>query len=171
VLGVIGGEIPYSYTLGRKLNALSEVLNILIIEEMREKIQGIYGGGTSAELSKAPYSSFQLILQLPCGPEKADTLLKEFRRELNRLAEKGPDQKYLDKVKKQWMESYRTDIKTNEFWLSKLPALRKGESTTAQFLSWEKDVNALTPADVKEAAQLVIKAPTQLVAILMPEQK
>ncbi len=171
ILGMIGGEIAYSYTLARKLNALSDVLNILIIEEMREKIQGIYGGGTSAELSKAPYSSFQLILQLPCGPEKADTLLKEFRRELNRLAEKGPDQKYLDKVKKQWMESYRTDIKTNEFWLSKLPALRKGESTTAQFLSWEKDVNALTPADVKEAAQLVIKAPTQLVAILMPEQK
>jgi zinc protease len=171
ILGVLGGEIPYSYTMARKMNALSEILNILIIEEMREKIQGIYGGGTTAEMTKAPYSSFQLILQLPCGPEKADTLQKEFHRELARLAEKGPDQKYLDKVKKQWLESYRTEIKTNEFWLSKLIQLRKGESTTAQFLAWEKEVNALTPADVQEAAKLVYNAPTRLVAILMPEKK
>jgi zinc protease len=163
--------MPYSYTMARKFNDLSEVLNILIIEEMREKIQGIYGGGTSVQMTKAPYPSFQFILQLPCGPEKADTLLKEFRRELSKLADQGPDQKYLDKVKKQWLESYRTEVKTNEFWLSKLGQLRKGETSAAQFLSWEKDVNAMSTADVKEAARAVSQGTTQLVGVLMPERK
>jgi len=171
VLGIFAGEMPYSYTMARKFNALSEVLNILIIEEMREKIQGIYGGGTSVQMTKAPYPSFQFILQLPCGPEKADTLLKEFRRELSKLADQGPDQKYLDKVKKQWLESYRTEVKTNEFWLSKLGQLRKGETSAAQFLSWEKDVNAMSTADVKEAARVVSQGTTQLVGVLMPEKK
>ncbi len=55
---------------------MSEILNIRIIEELREKVQGIYGGGTFAEFEKYPYANYSFVLQLPCGPEKVDTLLK-----------------------------------------------------------------------------------------------
>jgi zinc protease len=171
VLGIYSAEAPYSPVTARKLNALSEVLNILIIEEMREKIQGIYGGGTQASLEKLPYPSFQFFLQLPCGPAKVDTLVHEFRRELEQIAAKGPEAKYLDKVKKQWLEGYRTDIKTNEFWLSKLKQIQEGETTADQFLNWEKHVQALTPADVREAAQMVRSASTKLIAVQMPEKR
>jgi len=171
VLGIYTGETPYSPVTARKLNALSEVLNILIIEEMREKIQGIYGGGTQASLERLPYPAFQFFLQLPCGPAKVDTLVGEFRRQLDLIAEKGPEAKYLDKVKKQWLEAYRTDIKTNEFWLGKLEQIRDRETTADQFLNWERHVTALTPADVREAALLVRKAPTRIVAVQMPEKK
>ncbi|MBM3443329.1 MAG: insulinase family protein [Bacteroidetes bacterium] len=170
VLGIYAGEMPYSTQTARKLNALSEILNILIIEEMREKIQGIYGGGTQASMDRLPYPTFQLVLQLPCGPTKVDTLLQEFQRELKLMAEKGPDVKYLDKVKKQWLEGYRTDIKTNEYWLGKLNQLHARETTTDQFLNWGKYVQALTTADIQEAARMVLKAPTQLTAVQMPEK-
>jgi zinc protease len=171
VLAVHAGEAPYSVQTARKLNALSEILNIQIIEEMREKIQGIYGGGTQATLERLPYPNFQFVLQLPCGPAKVDTLLGEFNRQLDGIAAKGPDVKYLDKVKKQWLESYKTDMKTNEFWLGKLEQVRMKETTTDQFLNWEKHVQALTPADVREAALLVRNAPTRLVAVQMPEKR
>jgi zinc protease len=68
------------------------------------------------------------------------------------------------------MEGYKTDIKTNEFWLSKLQQINKGESTTAQFLNWEKQVNSITPADVRSAAILIQKSTTKLVAIQMPQK-
>lgn len=171
VLGIYAGEAPYSPTTARKLNALSEVLNILIIEEMREKIQGIYGGGTQASLGRLPYPAFQFVLQLPCGPAKVDTLLHEFRRQLDLIAEKGPEASFLEKVRKQWLEGYRTDIKTNEFWLSKLMQIHSKETTVDQFLNWEKHVQALTPADVREAAQLVKSASTRLIAVQLPEKR
>ncbi|NDC79479.1 MAG: insulinase family protein, partial [Chitinophagia bacterium] len=100
-----------------------------------------------------------------------DTLLHEFRRELELIAEKGPEAKYLEKVRKQWLEGYRTDMKTNEFWLSKLMQIHEGETTADQFLNWEKHVQALTPADVREAAQLVRAASTKLIAVQMPEKR
>jgi zinc protease len=170
ILAIYNGEAPYSVEQSRKIAMLSEIMNIKIIEEMREKIQGIYGGGTSGSMEKVPYPKYGFVLQLPCGPEKVDTLLKAFYHELNDLATKGPEQKYLDKVKKQWMEGYKTDIKTNEFWLSKLQQINKGESTTAQFLNWEKQVNSITPADVRSAAILIQKSTTKLVAIQMPQK-
>jgi len=171
ILAVYGGETAYSPELSRNIAALSEIMNIRIIEEMREKIQGIYGGSTFGGMEKYPYSSYQFVLQLPCGPQKADTLIQEFNRELKELADKGPEQKYLDKVKKQWNESYRTDMKTNPYWLEKLGQIRNGEVDADQFLNREKYVNQIRPSDIQAAARLIRDAPSRLIAVQLPEGK
>ncbi len=171
ILVVYSGEIMYSPELSMKLSALSEVMNIKIIEEMREKIQGIYGGGTFSSVDKAPYPAYQFVLQLPCGPEKVDTLLKEYYKELTSIAAKGPGNSYLEKVKKQWLEGYRTDMKTNEFWLTKLGQLDLKETTAERFINWEKYVNQLKVTDLQSVAKIVKSATTKLIALQMPEKK
>ena len=170
ILAFAQSEVPFNLDMGLKLQALSEIMNIKIIEEMREKIQGIYGGGTSAELTKTPYNNMEFVLQLPCGPDKVDTLIKAYQTELNTLATKGPENSYLDKVKKQWMEEYKTNIKTNEYWLSKLQQFKMGESAPDRMLNFEKYVNTLKPADVQAAAKLVTNAPSKITAVLKPGQ-
>lgn len=99
ILAFYTGELPYSEDLDLKVQAMSEILNIRIIEELREKVQGIYGGGTFAEFEKYPYPNYSFVLQLPCGPEKVDTLLKAVNKEFEMLVKEGPSQSYLDKVK------------------------------------------------------------------------
>src|SRR6202022_1722673 len=63
IIGFYTGEVPYSEALDLKAQALSEILNIRIIEELREKVQGIYGGGTFTSLEKIPYSNYRFVLQ------------------------------------------------------------------------------------------------------------
>jgi zinc protease len=168
-LAVYNGEIPFTADMNLKMQALSEILNIKIIEEMREKIQGIYGGGTFANMAKAPYNSYQFALQLPCGPDKVDTLIGEFKKELTAIAAKGPETSYLDKVKKQWIEEYKTSIKTNDYWLAKLQQFSQGESTPDRMLNFEKYVSALKPADVQAAAKIIQASPSKVLATLRPE--
>lgn len=171
IVAIYSGEAPFAPETGLKLQGLSEVMNIKITEEMREKIQGIYSGGTGATNSKAPYGSYDFFLQLPCGPAKVDTLLKAFDTEMKALAAKGPEQSYVDKVKQQWVEQYRTSVKTNEYWLAKLVQLQQGETTQERFLNTEKYLNALTRADVQWAAKLVLAAPSKVTGVQMPEGK
>ncbi|WP_315821719.1 insulinase family protein [Paraflavitalea speifideaquila] len=90
ILAFYSGEVPYTEDLDLKASALSEVLNIRIIEELREKVQGIYGGGTNGGLEKYPYSNYSFVLQLPCGPEKVDTLLKAVKKSLPISPPKAP---------------------------------------------------------------------------------
>jgi zinc protease len=151
------------------MQALSEILNIKITEELREKIQGIYGGGTNTEWTKIPYGSYSFVLQLPCGPEKVDTLIKAYEAELAGIAANGISQNYLDKVKKQWMEEYKTNIKTNDYWISKLAQFRQGENTPERMLNFEKYVQAITSADVQAAAKMVRSSSTRILATLLPE--
>lgn len=169
VLIISSGVTPYSAEKSFHMQALSEVLNIKIIEELREKIQGIYGGGTNGGLSRIPEGNFQFALQLPCGPDKVDTLIKAYNAELRSIATKGVEKSYLDKVKKQWMEEYKTSIKTNEYWINKLQQFRQGDNTPERMFHYEKYVEALSSADVQAAANLVISARTKLTAVLLPE--
>ena len=169
ILAFYTGEVPYSEDLDMKAQAMSEVLNIRIIEELREKVQGIYGGGTFVNLEKVPYSNYSFILQLPCGPEKVDTLLKAVRKEFVMIAKNGPDRSYLDKVKKQWTEQYKTSIKENNYWLNQLVSYKSQGGNPDRFINYEKYVNALTTKDVQQAAKLILEGKNQFFAVLMPE--
>lgn len=169
ILAFYSGEAPYSEDLDLKVQAMSEVLNIRIIEELREKVQGIYGGGTSGELDKYPYTNYSFILQLPCGPEKVDTLLKAVRKEFADIVAKGPDTSYLNKVKIQWLEQNKVKMKENGTWLDALMNIRFRGDDADRFLHAEKYINRLTPKDVQQAAKLILDGKNAFYAIQMPE--
>jgi zinc protease len=169
ILGIYHGELPYNENTALQLTGLSEVLNIAIIEEMREKIQGIYGGGTQVQFSKVPYGNYQFVLQLPCGPSKVDTLITTFRHQLQELAQKGIDTGYVSKVKKAWVEKHRVDIKKNEYWLSALDDIYQGERTADRVVNAEKYYNAFGVDDVKKAANLLLKSKGKMIAVQLPE--
>jgi zinc protease len=77
----------------------------------------------------------------------------------------------VEKVKKQWLEQYRTNMKTNEYWLSKLVQIQEGETNADRFLNFEKYANALTAADIQSAAKMIMAAPSKVTGVQMPEGK
>ena len=170
ILGFYTGEIPYSQGLDLKMKALSEILNIRIFEELREKVQGIYGGQTFSSVERYPYSNFNMVVQLPTGPEKADTLISLLNREFQQMITKGPDEKYLDKVKKQWLEHYRTNLKENNVWLNQILDARLKGTGLKYFSGYETYVKSLKPSDVQEAARIALGGKNKFIAILHPEK-
>ncbi len=170
ILGFYSGEVAYSEDLDLKIQAMSEILNIRIIEELREKVQGIYGGGTFAGLEKIPRSTYSFVLQLPCGPEKVDTLLRAVQHEFDLLVRQGPEESYLNKVKQQWKEQYKTGIRENNTWLSQILEYKLQGGDPKRFINYEQQVDKLTPADVQEAAKIVLGGENRFTAVLMPEK-
>ncbi|MFT4095232.1 MAG: insulinase family protein [Niabella sp.] len=172
ILGLMTKELPYSEDLALKASAISEVLNIKVIEELREKIQGIYGGGTGISVEKIPYQHISVNIQLPCGPDKVDTLLKAMKAEITGIQTNGPSVENLNKVKQQWLESRRTAIKENGTWLSYILSTRIDTGKNVdRFLNYEKYINALTPKEIQEAAKTIFSDDNAVTAILYPEKK
>jgi hypothetical protein len=98
-----------------------------------------------------------------------DTLIAAFNHELKKMSEVGVAQPYVDKVKKAWLEKYKVDAKTNEYWLSVLQSINRGETSADRILNAEKYFNALSVADIKEAAGIVMKSSGKMIAVQMPE--
>lgn len=169
ILAVYSGEVPYSDALDLKAQAISEILNIRIIEELREKIQGIYGGGIESQFEKIPHAHYTFFLTLPCGPEKVDTLLKAANAEIQSLIKNGPSKENLEKVKKQWKEKHKVDIKENGTWLSELQAFYFPGDNPDYFINYDKYVDALTQKDIQDAAKLLLTTKNVITGILRPE--
>jgi zinc protease len=169
IVAVYSGELPYSDDLSLKAKALTEILNIKIIEDLREKMGAIYGGGIFGGLNKYPYNNYSLVLQLPCGPQNVDTLLKAVTAELNDIKTKGPSQANLDKVKKTWLEQYKVQIKENSFWSGKLQGIYFQGDDPKTILDYEKMVNALTVDDIKAIANQLFDNKNVFQAVLYPE--
>jgi zinc protease len=154
-----------------KAQAMSEALNIRIIEELREKAQAIYGGGISGGLEKEPYPSYQFIAYFPSGPTKVDTLLTGMQNLVSEIQKKGPSVEVLEKVKKQWLEQHREELTDNNAWAEALMSNKVDKENFSRFLNYENFVKKITPKDVQLVAQKLLSNKNKIVAIQMPEKK
>ncbi|ANH81117.1 peptidase M16 [Niabella ginsenosidivorans] len=171
ILEMISGETAYDQDLALNMRAVSEVLNIRIIEELREKIQGIYAGGTSARLEQYPYPHFTFFAQLPTGPSAVDTLLKAMSAETSNIKTNGPSAGNLDKVKQQMLEHNKVAMQQNGTWLNYILETRLEKKDADRFLNSAKYINSLTPESVKKAAQTIFSSGNIVTAILQPAKK
>jgi len=171
IIAFYTGEIPFSDDLDLKARAIAEILNIRIIEELREKIQGIYSGNMSGGLNKLPYPNYQFAIQLPCNPEKVDTLLLAMNTEIENLKKNGPKLADLEKVKQQWLEENKVSMKENGTWLSQILKTKFPGDDVDRFLNADKYIKALTPEQIKDAAKLLLNGNNVLTGVLRPETK
>lgn len=164
------GTGSFEKDFGFHANLVEQVVNIKVIEELREKMGGIYSGEMQVYVEKEPYANFSATLFLPCGPESVDTLLKAAHMELARLKREGPTEKDLEKVKKARLESYRESVKTNGYWIGALAEITRHPEKAQEYLDFEARINAVTTEDLKAAANVLFSGENVFRAILYPEK-
>ena len=169
IMAIYSGEVAYSEDLALRTQALAEVLNIKVIEELREKMGAIYGGGFNGSVSKDPYERYSLQLQLPCGPENVDKLLTAANEEIKELKDKGPAAKDLDKVKSQWREKHITDVKENKYWAGRLESVLFWGRDKNRIINYDTYLQSLTPADIQNTAKQLFNGNNTFISILYPE--
>lgn len=163
------GEMPYTRENRLQLAALIEVLNIEIIEKLREDMSGIYGGGLSGSLQKRPYEHYSISGRIPCGPDNVEKLTNALTGLIKEAQEKGISQKNLDKVKETWKKQYHVNMQNNGYWLSGLSNAFINGTNPDDILTYEKAVDAITVQDVQNAAKKYLTLNNMVKAVMMPE--
>jgi len=164
------GEAPFSELEQMRLQALVEVLNIRFIEVLREQLSLIYGGSASASLGRLPYQNYTLSVTLPTGPENVDKVLAATFQEFERLKREGPAAADLAKVKQNWIQNHRKALRENGYWLGRLQSALIDGTDPAAILTHEQRVEALTPAEVQDAARRYLNTGNYVQVVLYPEK-
>jgi len=163
------GETEYNPEEKINLAALTEVLNIKLIEKLREDMSGIYGGGMQASIQKRPYVHYSVSARIPCGPENVDKLLTAFIDLIKNMQENGPDQKDLDKVKETWKKQYHVNLQSNDWWLNSLSNAWIDRENPENLLNYEQRVDKIRPEDLQHAAIKFLTLNNMVKAVLYPE--
>jgi zinc protease len=164
------GTADYSEKEQVRMQALIEVMNIRIIDILREKMTLIYGGGMSGTLARIPYPHYAIGISLPTGPDNVDKVIAAVFAEIDRIKTVGPELADLDKVKRNWLQGYQKSMRENGYWLGRLQATLTDGVDPASILTFEQEIGKLTAADVKAAASRYFDAGNYVQVVLNPEK-
>ena len=169
VLLTFSGPVDYSYANAIRLSALKDILEIRLLERLREEESGVYSPGVTSSFSKIPESRYSLMISFTCSPANVDRLVSSTLAELNTLRTDGPRPVDLEKVKAQSRVSRETTVRTNGYWLNYLLAQLGNGEPLGQMNDYLPLLGRLTTGDLRDFASRYVGDKNYIRLVLMPE--
>jgi zinc protease len=163
------GPAVWSPAESLRMSALMEIMNLRIVEVLREKLGLIYTGGMGGGVEDVPYQHYAISATLPTGPDKVGPAVAALFAEIERMKTQGPDQADLDKYKRNWRVNHARYLRENSAWFGNLLFSVIHGTDPVRIVTIEKDVDALTAADVQKTAQRYFDTNNYVQVVLNPE--
>lgn len=149
----------FDYTRSNRyiLRALSDVLDIRLREELREKRSGIYSASVQSGSTRLPDGQFTLSIFFGCDPARVEELTQAVFDDIAQIQHDLNLTSYLDRIKAQHLRSREVSLETNGFWLDQIQ--HYFDNTDEDYLDiyrYEMLVDELTAEDIREAARSLL---------------
>lgn len=170
VFACYNGACKYTAENLIKIEMVSQILDLVYTESIREEEGGTYSVGVGGSLDKHPEEIFTFQIMFDTDPARKDKLMEIVYAEVQKLAKEGPSEENLGKVKEHLLKSHSEELKENGYWLSIIDDyLYAGINVAANF---ENIVNSITQADIQQfAAQLFGQNNLSEIFMISPEKK
>ncbi|RJE72090.1 pitrilysin family protein [Reichenbachiella sp. MSK19-1] len=151
------------------MRSLGEVLDIQLIEILREEKSGVYGVGASGSGSRSPYDHYSMQIQFPCGPQNVDTLVHAAIGVVKNIQENGVSDENLNKIKEAQRRDLELNWKENSFWLGVILSYDKNGFDLTKITELEDRIEDLSAKDIQKVAKKYVDTDAYIKVVLYPE--
>jgi zinc protease len=151
------------------IDALTNILDIKLREELREELGGTYGVSVSGSISRMPKQEYTVSINFGSAPERVDTLVRAVFAQIDTLQNAGPRATDIAKYKETSIRTRETNLRQNGWWLGQLTASRRDGDAMAVRLALEPQLNRLTPDVIRAAARKYLDRRRYVRVTLLPE--
>ena len=167
---VFSGDNQYNAINDLLLRALGEVLQIKLLQHLREDEGEVYSPSVQTAYNKFPKSRYAVTVTFGCAPKNVDHLIDMVKKEMNLIIANGPEPDDLQKFKASYVKKVEEALKDNSFWVGYLSGqLQNGEALT-QVLETAKLLSMVTPSSLKTAASIFLSDKNMISFELLPEK-
>lgn len=167
---IFTGPAQYSKEENMRFSALIEVMNLRIIDVLREKLGLIYKGGMKGGIDRIPYQNYRININLPGSPDNVDKMIATTFSEIEKMKKDGPTPEELNKVKQNWIKTNKIALRTNEHWLNSLQNATLYKTDPEDILTIEKRIKAVTLKNIQDAAVRYLNTDNYVQVVLYPEK-
>jgi len=167
---VYTGDYQFGPAANMQLKALSDILQIKVLQRLREAEGEVYSPQVKSGFSKYPQNRFQINVQFGCAPENAGHLVNLLQEEMAALRENGPAADDLEKFKAQYQKSLEVTLKDNSFWFTYLLNQYENNEDVLQVQQLSNTAQKLDAASLKKAAEVFLNGENMITFELLPEQ-
>jgi predicted Zn-dependent peptidase len=117
------------------------------------------------------YPNLFIIYGLPSAGHKVDEIEKVFEQELKRLKEELVDKGELDAAKSRVRARFLRRLDSNLFLARQLAETQVVYGDWRKLFDWLKQIDAVSPQDIKRVANLYLKRSNRIIAKLVPREE
>ena len=148
------GEIDPTQKNRITMSFLSQILQIVYTEEVREKEGGTYGVGVSGNVVRRPEGELSLTVNFNMAPERREELAAIIVREFEKIAKDGPVDEHIEKVRSYMLKTFEESQRKNSAWMNWMYSYYfENENTHDSFESIVKD---MTKEDIRKFAEYIL---------------
>ena len=135
---------------------LSEVMNSLCTETLREQEGGTYNVSVTSRISRQPADELTLMFNFNTNPQQAHPLLQKAIALLRQVADEGPSTEHFNKAKEYLQKQHTAYRATDAFWMEALTDHVRYASD--DMLSNGETLRQITPKDVQRLARKLARS-------------
>ena len=168
---VFGGETDWSLQRRLQLEALKQVLDIALRENVREEAGGSYDIGVDAELNRYPDEEYFVYVGFGCAPEQVEPLTELVFAQIDEIREHGPAEQNVRKVREILRREHEQNLKENEYWLGTLQLAYLNDLDPAVLLDFEQRLQSISAASLQRMAVQLLDPERYVRVVLNPEDR
>ncbi len=151
------------------IGGMADILDVLLREELRENLGGIYSVSVSPSFYLTP-ESYTLTIQFQCDPDRLEELQQATTDIIQTLQTEGVSEDKVDAVKAINTRNWETRLETNGFWRSQIKrSVEHGQDLDDLIRGYDHRNAALSAKSVQEAAARYLDFDQYVRVRLMPE--
>lgn len=149
---IYDGATDLDYAGRVRLAALEKLLDIRLLEEIREARSGTYSPNASARWNDKPKPEYSVNISFSSDPKRVGELTDAAFALIEDLKTNGPSPDDVGKVKEQLLRQRELDLRANNYWLGLLNTASENMDRALDTLKFNQIVSALSADDLKQAA-------------------
>jgi zinc protease len=167
---VISGDYSFSPVNNLLLKALGDILQIKLLQELREAESEVYSPSVQTLYNKYPKNRYALTVTFGCAPKNVDHLIGLVKKELETLRVQGAIDEDIQKFKASYVKNVELALKDNGFWLSYLSGQYENNEDVLQVQDITKNLQKIDAASLKQSAGIFLSGKNMITFELLPQQ-
>ena len=151
---VYNGDMEFNRKNQLTMQVLSDVMDIVYTEKIREDEGGTYGVGVNASLNNRPKESFMFLIGFNTNKEMYEKLMGIAKAELQNMANQGPRPEDLKKVKEFLIKKHAEDLENNRYWMNCIQT--QDSDGYNPMANYNETINGISSSDVANMAKAVL---------------
>ncbi len=168
---VFTGPFEYDPAHRTAIRAMAQILQMRLLETIREELGGTYSINVNQNAQKIPDSAYTVAIQFGSDPARTDALVRRIFEEIEKFKSNGPTEKQTSDEKEALLREFETSSKQNNFLLNQILFKYQYAEDVAGIWDAPDLYRKLDAGTIQQAAKMYLDTSNFVRVSLFPERK
>lgn len=163
-------EDAWTKEKAHQVSSMSQVLSIMVRENLREDKGGVYSPYVGGRMSSEPKGLSDVTVFFQCAPEDVETLVEAVKEEIKSLQTNGPSDENFNKIRETQRRTRESNLEKNNFWMRTLSSYYRTGRDLGEINKYDELIDNITKEDIQKAAKQFLDLDKAIIVTVKPEK-